>query len=155
MRGYQFYPPSSEADWKAYHDIRRIVLFEARGSFGTYQGDHPDEYAPANHPFLLFLKAKPIGVVRIDLPESKPEAIFRRVAIALAYQKQGHGTALMREAETFASAHERHFFIANVAPDAIPFYEKIGYTLDAESPENNANSPRMTKGSRILPSSEG
>jgi hypothetical protein len=41
-------------DWKAYHHIRRTVLFDARGVSG-YDANHPDEHSPTNHPLLLSL----------------------------------------------------------------------------------------------------
>lgn len=140
-------PPSSEANWAAYHHIRRTVLFEARGRVGVYQSDHPDEHAPGNHPFLLFLRAQPIGVIRVDLPEGGTEAIFRRVAIASAFQRHGHGTVLMREAELFAAGRDRSLFVANVALDAVPFYEKIRYRVDPDHTGIDPENPRITKAS--------
>lgn len=142
---YRFSPPASESEWKAYHDIRRTVLFEARGRFGVYQANHPDEHAPENYPFLLFLDDQAIGVIRIDLPDQTEEAVFRRVAIVPEHQRQGHGTTLMREAEAFAAAHNRTMFIANVARDAVPFYEKLGYVLDPDPSQSDPSNPRMIK----------
>jgi GNAT superfamily N-acetyltransferase len=142
---YRFSQPALESDWKSYHDIRRTVLFEARGRFGVYQEGHPDESAAGNHPFLLFLDDLPIGAIRIDLPAGSNEAIFRRLAISTGHQRQGHGTTLMREAEAFAFANHRSTFVANVALDAIPFYEKLGYELAPASPHNDPANPRMVK----------
>ena len=145
MNGYRFIPPSSEIEWKAYHDIRRTVLFEARGRFGVYQDTHSDEHALGNHPFLLLFDGHAIGVIRIDFPPQGREAVFRRVAVALEHQRRGHGTRIMMEAEAFAVTHDRTMFVANVARDAVPFYMRIGYVLDSDSPQSDIANPRMIK----------
>lgn len=40
---YELKKVEKESDWSTYHDIRRIVLFEEKGRFGLYNGNHPDE----------------------------------------------------------------------------------------------------------------
>ena len=34
--------PVSDEEWRTYHAIRRLVLFESRGLFGVYDENHPD-----------------------------------------------------------------------------------------------------------------
>jgi sirohydrochlorin ferrochelatase len=72
MPDHELVTPSDPTEWKAYHDIRRQVLLEARGEFGTYDENHPDERAVGNHPKLL-------------------TAILRRVAIRADAQRHGRG----------------------------------------------------------------
>ena len=136
--------PANAQAWRAYDDIRRKELFEARGRF-NYQPNHPDEYEPGNHPFLLLLGDAPIGTVRVDLPPGKRTAIFRLIAISSAHQRQGHGTLLMQLAEEFALKNDRPLFVVNSAPDAVGFYETLGYRLDPSSPENEPAHPRMVR----------
>ncbi|MEM7792142.1 MAG: GNAT family N-acetyltransferase [Verrucomicrobiota bacterium] len=137
--------PETEAEWIAYHKIRRSILWEARGIFGVYSPAHPDEYEEENFPKLLIKDSEPVGVIRIDLDTSTHSAGFRRVAIIEEKQRKGLGSALMQLSEEFALTHGCDFFHANVSIDAIGFYEKIGYKLDPTHPSNNPNGPRMTK----------
>jgi hypothetical protein len=57
----------------------------------------------------------------------------------------------MREAEAFAASQNRDLFVANVAPDAIPFYERLGYTLDANPTDNDPANPRMIRKAPLRP----
>ena len=137
--------PISEDDWKVYHKIRREVLFEARGRYGVYDEQHPDEHVEGNYPQIYSVSGEIIGVVRIDLERLKHQATFRRLAIREDKQRNGYGRYLMMAAEAFASANSCSYFIANVSLDAIGFYEQIGYRLDPENPENDAKNPCMIK----------
>ena len=139
--------PENDRDWSAYHAIRRSILWEARG-LKSYRADHPDELAPGHYPMIFLVDDEPIGVVRVDLRPEKSEAVFRRVAIKASHQRKGYGRRLMSEAEDFARAAGCKTFIANVALDAVPFYSKLGYNFDPESPENNPHNPRMKKDGR-------
>lgn len=137
--------PDRPIHCQAYHRIRREVLWEARGRT-DYQEDHPDEWAEGHFPMLFFVDGIPVGVVRIDLDDKLQEAIFRRVAIATPEQRKGFGRKLMEAAETFASERGFQWLVANVAIDAIPFYEKLGYVLDRDSlATTDPKNPRMTK----------
>ncbi|UXN72387.1 hypothetical protein N8D56_13645 [Devosia sp. A8/3-2] len=88
--GYELIEVREPADWAAYHVIRRQELFEAKGRFGIYNPDHPDEYVPQAHPYLLKLDGVPIGTTRLDVREDGV-AIFRMVAITASAQGRGHG----------------------------------------------------------------
>ena len=117
----------SPAEWRAYHDIRRIVLFEGRGLVDVYDETHPDDRNPLNHALLLLADGMPAGVVRVDFLAPSDAAAFRRVAIVERSQRLGYGRVMMREAEAFARAHGRVVLTARVARDAIGFWERIGY----------------------------
>lgn len=150
MDSYRLSRPSTESEWTLYHTIRRTVLWEARGHHGVYNANHPDEYVVGNHPMLLFHDGQAVGVVRVDLKSETGEAIFRRVAIQIGEQRKGHGTVLMHLAEEFAIRNGCPNFVANAAPDAVPFYLKIGYRLDPKSPENDVRNPRMVKTGKAI-----
>ena len=82
---------------------------------------------------------------QFDFNEDAGEAIFRRVAIIEGEQRKGYGTKLMRMAEDFALGRSCSEFIANVALDAVPFYQNLAYVLDEESEQRDAANPRMVK----------
>lgn len=117
--------PSTPAEWVAYHEIRREVLWGARGRFGVYDDTHPDGHKANNFPKLFLNAGEPIGVNRIDLKGDA--AWFRRVAIKEQHQRQGHGRALLTLAEEFAKERGAVRVNSNVDIDAISFYRRCGY----------------------------
>ena len=58
---------TTETEWRAYHRIRRTVLWDARGRLG-YDEDHPDDRRASNHSLLLTLDREAIGTIRLDGP---------------------------------------------------------------------------------------
>lgn len=131
---YEFASPVTEAQWRDYHDIRRTVLWEARGRFGEYDDSHPDDYRSNHFPKLLLHDGVAIGVIRIDLQGKT--AWFRRVAIAELHQRNGHGRALLSLAEGFAEQNGANRIESSVDEDAIPFYRRCGYVSHAGQPES-------------------
>ena len=134
--------PVSEEEWRALHDIRRKVLFENRGKFDTYIENHPDDFKTGHHPLVLVHKGVVIGVVRVEI--NGTVAWLRRVAIREDLQRQGHGQALLKLAETFAKAQGCDEVRSNVAVEAVEFYERCGYARDVAEPAP-VNSVRMHK----------
>jgi uncharacterized protein (TIGR00725 family) len=122
---HELVAPADAAEWRAYHDIRRQVLFEARGRFGVYNDAHPDEAASGHHPRLLLHRGDPIGSIRIDV--ERTNAVFRLVAIRSDAQRLGHGRTLLSLAEQFAQAEGCSQLITHAAPDAVGFYRKCGF----------------------------
>ncbi len=152
MKMTELKSPATDFEWDAYHRIRKKVLWEARGRFGIYDASHPDEYKENNHPKLLLLDSRPVGVIRIDLDRKTKSAYFRRVAIDSEVQRRGLGKEIMKLSEDFACSQGCNQLIANVSLDAVEFYEKIGYRLDSDHPENDQKNPRMTKAKSTNPS---
>ena len=109
--------PQSDADWSAYHDIRRRILFERRGEHGVYDANRPDEVAPGHYPKLLVRASQYVGAVRIDVAGAI--AYLRRVAIDEPYQRQGFGRRLLTLAEAFARAQSATRVESSVARDAV------------------------------------
>ena len=85
---YELVDVRDPADWKAYHALRRQELFEARGRHGVYDENYPDEYGPDMYHLMLKLDGCPIGTTRLDVRQDGT-AIFRLVAIAAEFQRQG------------------------------------------------------------------
>jgi GNAT superfamily N-acetyltransferase len=136
-------PLDTPARWADFHRIRRTVLFEGRGRFGVYDENHPDDRAPNKHCFLLLADGAAVAAVRVDLFTEPQAATFRRLAVLQQSQRKGHGLALMERAEAFARSMGCGLFVAYVAPDAIGFWEKIGYRVVAD--QSAAPDPRMEK----------
>jgi len=129
---YGLVTPGNAAMWQAFHEIRRAVLFEARGDAG-YDDNHPDDSAPGNYPKLLLYRGEPVGVVRVDL--YGPTAMLRRVAIRADQQRRGHGPVLLSLVEELAAGHDCRRLESHVAADAVGFYQKCGFSIDAVEPQ--------------------
>jgi N-acetylglutamate synthase-like GNAT family acetyltransferase len=130
---YELAVVNSVDDWDAYHDIRKAELFDARGSGVTYDPDHPDESLPDNFPLLLKWKDVGIGTTRLDL---RPDgaAVIRLVAVSRAEQRKGHGWILNDKVEAFARTKGVSRLLVNAAPEAVEFYERLGFHREAWSP---------------------
>ena len=103
-RQYQLRAPANEAEWQSYHQIRRAVLWEARGQGSVYDSNRPDERLPNRFARILFFDDVAVGVLRIDI--EPPKAIFRRVAVRLEQQSKGHGLGAQHTAlEHFCQQH--------------------------------------------------
>src|SRR5689334_1775948 len=139
--GHELRAPQSDREWRAFHDIRRQVLFENRGKI-DYIENHPDDTKTGNYPLVLLFQGDIIGVVRIDVCES--EAWLRRVAIREDLQRQGLGRVLLRLAENFALKKNCTGVRTNAAVESVGFYERFGYVRDAASP-SPPNSVAMKK----------
>lgn len=137
MNEHQLRRPATEGEWRAFHAIRRKVLFENRGKSEIYNENHPDDAKPGNHPLVLVYRDAVIGVIRVDV--SGTVAWIRRVAIREDLQRLGHGRALLVLAEDFAKAHGCTEVRSNAAVEAVGFYERCGYKRDASasSPPNS------------------
>jgi GNAT superfamily N-acetyltransferase len=121
---YELAEVQSADDWKAYHFIRRKVLWEAKGR-RHYNENHPDEHLNTNHPLLLKLHERPIGPVRLD-EIGHCSGVVRLVSIAPDVQRSGHGRALSLLTENYAKRFGITAFLVNAAPDAVGYYEKNG-----------------------------
>ncbi len=128
--------PSSELDWRDYHAIRRDVLWTARGRSGYDEG-HLDEHLPHNHPLLLKLAGRSIGTTRLD-DWGDGTGIVRLVAIAPDLQRQGHGRVLAQLTEDVARVLEIRTLLVNAAPEALGYYERMGWHHHDWEPERDA-----------------
>jgi GNAT superfamily N-acetyltransferase len=126
--GHNLRRPRNDDEWRAYHVIRREVLFENRGYFGIYDENHPDEFEHGIYPLILVHGAVPIGVIRVDVRDHV--AWLRRVAVRGDLQRAGHGKILLDLAESFARKERCNEVRSNVAVDAVGFYEQCGYSRD-------------------------
>ena len=141
--GQNLHRPRNDDEWRAYHAIRREVLFENRGYTGIYDENHPDELENGNHPLILVHGGIAIGVIRVDVREHV--AWFRRVAVRGDLQRAGHGTVLLDLAESFARKERCSVVRSNVAVDAVEFYERCGYSPDLSRPAEAESVPMFKR----------
>lgn len=123
---YALEAPAGDIDWQAFHDIREAELFLARHRDVAYNRQHPDDFTPENRPLLFKRQGKPLGVVRLDDFGNQTGAV-RLVAITRAEQGKGHGRVMARMCDDIARGLGMHTLFVNAAPEAIGFYEKIGW----------------------------
>jgi GNAT superfamily N-acetyltransferase len=123
---YVLRPPRSAADWRDYHDIRRIAIFALHLPDHAYDVNDPDEFAPDNFPHVFLDGGAIIGTIRIDWIDVE-RAGFRLIAIRPELQGRGHGAAMMGLAERIAIASGRHEAVINAHPKAARFYLDLGY----------------------------
>jgi N-acetylglutamate synthase-like GNAT family acetyltransferase len=122
---YKLTKVTADSDWREYHSLRRLVLWEARGR-SRYNERHPDEYLAANHPLLLKLDGRPIGTTRLDDLGDR-RGVVRLVAIAADIQRRGHGRVLSALVEDYARRLGLKALLVNAAPEAVGYYEKMGW----------------------------
>ena len=138
---YRLAPPSCRADWDVYHRIRQDVLLESR----KYAMEHPDEEdEPGHHPLLLWWDDRPIGTIRIDKLDARAAAL-RLVAIDPAFQGQGHGGALLADAERFARRLGCEKAVVYSTTEAIGYYEAGGFIEDEWADHEIAGVAQMVK----------
>ena len=129
---YELTEVSTESDWRAYHALRRRVLWESRGRNG-YDDNRPEERSASNHPLLLKLDGYGIGTTRLDdLGDGR--GVVRLVAIATDLQHGGHGRVLSTLVEAYARKLGLTMLLVNAAPAAIGYYEKMGWNPCAWDP---------------------
>ena len=123
---YELARPSTAAEWAAYHDIRRVAIFERYLPGQTYDPEDADEFKELNFPHLLRHDEDAIGTLRIDVL-GDARAALRLIAIRPDLQGQGHGAALLRLAEERAAAFGCGEVVLNAIKPALGFYRKHGY----------------------------
>ena len=123
--------PETDDEWQSYHAIRRRVLFERRGRGASYDPNHPDEHRPGHHPLILWHADAPVAVIRVDVDGDV--AIFRRVAVQEALQRQGFGRRLLELSEDFARRQGCSRVESHVDLAAVGFYERCGFHRVAET----------------------
>ena len=119
---------STDAQWEAYHSIRKQVLVDERGLIrGQYMDDHPDDRKPNHFPVLLSLNNEYIGAMRIDIHGNDKLGVMRTVAIVKGMRGKGQGKKMLQLAEDYCLKKECNTTTVVSADDAIEFYQKCGY----------------------------
>ena len=108
--------------------IRREVFVDEQGV--SLEEEIDDLEDQTNH-IVLFRQEDPIAVARIyDLGGSVYKV--QRVATLKKYRGQGFGAKLMHEIELKISELGGHQITLGGQNTALPFYEKLGYTVQGD-----------------------
>jgi N-acetylglutamate synthase-like GNAT family acetyltransferase len=122
--------PQTDAEWQAYFKLRYDVL---RAPWGQATGSEqtPDENL---HQHFAFFAAENqiIGVGRLDLLDPQTTQV-RFMAVADEQQGKGIGKAIMEEMESVSKEMGIQKIILHAREVALPFYQQLGYQLDAPS----------------------
>lgn len=139
--------PTTPEEWDLYHAIRKQELFDARGR-DSYDPERPEEHRAGNFPLLFRADGIGIGTARLDT-RSSDTGVVRLVSITRSEQGKGHGRVLMEKLETFAREKGFTKLVLNSAPEAVGFYERLGYIKDSWDPSEltgiSVNSVQMSK----------
>jgi predicted acetyltransferase/GNAT superfamily N-acetyltransferase len=119
--------PRGEAEWAAYHDLRRTEIFARYYPDKIYDPEDADEHEERNLPHLFFRRGEPVGTIRIDCLD-RERAAFRLITIRSALQRQGLGGVLLQMAEERAALFGFGEVSLNAALPALGFYQRHGYT---------------------------
>ena len=121
--------PQTDSEWKAYYALRFNVLREPWNQpLGSEVLADEDQAIHA----IAVENGEVQGVARMH--ESSPsQGQVRCVAIATAAQGKGIGKAIMAYLEDQAKTKGWTEIVLEARENAVPFYERIGYTIIAES----------------------
>lgn len=117
--------PKTQQEWDSYYDLRYRILREPLGKERGSERNEGDE--TATH-FALFENKELIAVARLDrVDETTCQARF--VAVESHLQGKGYGKKIMITLENEAIAFDYEKLVLHARDYALPFYEKLGYTL--------------------------
>jgi N-acetylglutamate synthase-like GNAT family acetyltransferase len=122
--------PQSETEWTAYFQLRYAIL---RAPWGQVTGSEQTADEAQHQHFAYFDNANELlGVGRLDLVDPLTTQI-RFMAVADQQQGKGIGKVLMDEMESVSKEKGIQKIILHAREIALPFYQKLGYQLDAPS----------------------
>jgi predicted acetyltransferase/GNAT superfamily N-acetyltransferase len=148
MSDYRLTRPRSDADWAAYHDIRRTEIFARYYPHKVYDPEDADERDERNLPHLFFRHGEPLGTIRIDCLD-RERAAFRLIAIRSALQRQGLGGVMLRMAEERAMSFGFDAVSLNAALPVLGFYQLHGYTVGSWFDPHSAGEGSVRIGKRL------
>ncbi|MBL1278672.1 MAG: GNAT family N-acetyltransferase [Fluviicola sp.] len=124
--------PKTENEWKAYYDLRFVVL---REPWGQPLGSERDESEDAAFHFALFENNSTLelkGAGRLDRKDASTYQV-RYFCVASDSQGKGYGKILMKEIENFAKKKNAKKIILHARENAVTFYKNLGYEIIEES----------------------
>jgi N-acetylglutamate synthase-like GNAT family acetyltransferase len=122
--------PQSETEWTAYFQLRYAIL---RAPWGQSKGSEQTADEDQHQHFAYFDNANELlGVGRLDLVDPQTTQV-RFMAVADQQQGKGIGKAIMYEMENISKEKGIQKIVLHAREIALPFYQKLGYQLDAPS----------------------
>ncbi|MBX0291386.1 GNAT family N-acetyltransferase [Hymenobacter sp. HSC-4F20] len=124
--------PRTPAEWAAYFRLRYEVLRQPwQQPEGSEQAD--DDMAPATtHALLLAPEGYAAGVGRLH-PTGPKQGQVRFMAVHPAWQGRGVGRQVLEYLEAAARAQGLTEVVLHAREPAVPFYQRLGYTVVAPS----------------------
>lgn len=117
--------PKTEQEWESYYDLRYRIL---REPLGKERGSERNDGDENGIHFSLYENDQLIAVARLDtVDQTTCQARF--VAVESNLQGKGYGKEIMTELENKAERLGYSKLILHARDYALPFYEKLGYTL--------------------------
>ncbi len=123
--------PKTEKEWHAYYQLRwQILRAPHQQPIGSERDELEDQ---AFHACAFTEQQDAIGVGRLHRLDNTIGQI-RYMAVADAYQKRGIGLQLLNYLESMASDQNITTIQLNARENALPFYQKAGYTITGDGP---------------------
>lgn len=117
--------PKTQEEWDSYYDLRYRILREPLGKERGSERNDGDENG--NH-FALYEGNKLVAIARLDQVD-QVICQARFVAVETDLQGKGYGREIMTALENKAERLGYGRLILHARDYALPFYEKLGYTL--------------------------
>ena len=117
--------PGTTEEWDIYYDLRYRVM---REPLGKERGSERNEGDASAMHFALFEDGKMLAIARLDkVSETVCQARF--VAVESDQQGKGLGKRIMEAVEEHGKASGFSTLVLHARDYALPFYQKLGYTL--------------------------
>ena len=117
--------PANPAEWENYYDLRYRIL---REPLGKERGSERNEGDETGIHFALYDENVVKAIARLD-KVSDLVCQVRFVAVESNLQGSGLGKKIMEAVEAHGKAEGYQKMILHARDYALPFYEKLGYTL--------------------------
>lgn len=117
--------PKTQEEWDSYYDLRYRIL---REPLGKERGSERNDGDENGIHFALYDHNKLVAIARLDqVDQATCQARF--VAVEADSQGKGYGREIMNALENKAERLGYSKLILHARDYALPFYEKLGYTL--------------------------
>lgn len=117
--------PQTAAEWDKYYDLRYRIL---REPLGKERGSERNDGDEAGIHFAVFDGESILAIARLDRVDDTVCQV-RFVAVETTIQGKGLGKKIMDAVEKRGTEKGYSKLILHARDYALPFYEKLGYTL--------------------------
>lgn len=117
--------PEGQSEWEAYYDLRWRIM---REPLGKPRGSERNEADATGTHLALFENGIIRAIAKLD-PLDEQTAQVRFVAVETQIQSTGYGRKIMEAIEKTAAEQGFSKLVLHARDYALPFYEKLHYTL--------------------------
>jgi len=126
MAGVSVRAPQSNTDWSAYYDLRWSILRTPWQKHGSARDETDD--SSIHRMVICNTSGKIIAVGRLHCLDDRRGQI-RYMAVEQGFERQGNGSLLLASLELAAQDMGLKKVILHARENALPFYQRHGYTL--------------------------